>query len=105
MSNNEFVVVNQFTIIENEERRPDLIVFVNGLPLVVIELKSASDENVGIDSAYNQIQTYKRDIPSLFNYNAFCILSDGINAKAGTITSNEEWFMNWRTADGEDIAP
>jgi type I restriction enzyme R subunit len=66
MSNNEFVVVNQFTIIENEERRPDLIVFVNGLPLVVIELKSASDENVGIDGAFNQIQTYKRDIPSLF---------------------------------------
>jgi type I restriction enzyme R subunit len=105
MSNNEFVVVNQFTIIENEERRPDLIVFVNGLPLVVIELKSASDENVGIDGAFNQIQTYKRDIPSLFNYNAFCIISDGINAKAGTITSNEEWFMNWRTADGENIAP
>ncbi len=105
MSNNEFVVVNQFTIIENEERRPDLIIFVNGLPLVVIELKSASDENVGIDSAYNQIQTYKRDVPSLFNYNAFCVISDGINAKAGTITSNEEWFMNWRTVDGENIAP
>lgn len=105
MSNNEFVVVNQFTIIENEERRPDLIVFVNGLPLVIIELKSASDENVGIDGAYNQIQTYKRDIPSLFNYNVFCIISDGINAKAGTITSNEEWFMNWRTVDGDDIAP
>jgi type I restriction enzyme R subunit len=105
ISNNEFVVINQFTIIENEERRPDLIVFVNGLPLVVIELKSASDENVGIDGAFNQIQTYKRDIPSLFNYNAFCIISDGINAKAGTITSNEEWFMNWRTADGENIAP
>lgn len=105
MSNNEFVVVNQFTIIENEERRPDLIVFVNGLPLVVIELKSASDENVGIEGAYNQIQTYKRDIPSLFNYNAFCVISDGINAKAGTITSNEEWFMNWRTVDGENITP
>ena len=105
MSNNEFVVVNQFTIIENEERRPDLIVFVNGLPLVVIELKSASDENVGIEGAYNQIQTYKRDIPSLFNYNAFCVISDWINAKAGTITSNEEWFMNWRTVDGENIAP
>lgn len=103
--NNEFVVINQFTIIENEERRPDLIVFVNGLPLVVIELKSASDENVGIENAYNQIQTYKRDIPSLFNYNAFCILSDGINAKAGTITSNEERFMNWRSIDGETVEP
>lgn len=103
--NNEFVVINQFTIIENEERRPDLILFINGIPVVVIELKSASDENVGIENAYNQIQTYKRDIPSLFNYNAFCILSDGINAKAGTITSNEERFMNWRSIDGETVEP
>ena len=101
---NEFLVVNQFTIIENEERRPDLIIFVNGIPLVVVELKSATDENVGIDSAYNQIQTYKQDIPSLFNYNAFCILSDGINAKVGTITSDEERFMNWRSIDGIDVA-
>ena len=104
-NNNEFLVANQFTIIENEERRPDLILFVNGIPLVVIELKSASDENVGIEQAYNQIQTYKLDIPSLFNYNAFCILSDGINAKAGTITSNEERFMNWRSIDGETVEP
>jgi len=103
--NNEFLVVNQFTIVENEERRPDLIIFVNGIPLILIELKSASDENVGIESAYNQIQTYKKNIPSLFNYNAFCILSDGINAKAGTITSNEERFMNWRTLDGVNIEP
>ena len=101
--NNDFLVVNQFTIIENEERRPDLILFINGIPLVVIELKSATDENVSIDEAYNQIQTYKKDIPSLFNYNAFCILSDGINAKAGTITANEERFMNWRSIDGENI--
>ncbi len=101
---NDFLVANQFTIIENEERRPDLIIFVNGIPIVVIELKSATDENVGIDSAYNQIQTYKQDIPSLFNYNAFCILSDGINAKVGTITSNEERFMNWRSVDGIDVA-
>ncbi|MEL7596784.1 MAG: type I restriction endonuclease subunit R, partial [Clostridiaceae bacterium] len=100
---NDFLVANQFTIIENEERRPDLIIFVNGIPLVVIELKSATDENVGIDEAYNQIQTYKQDIPSLFNYNAFCILSDGINAKVGTITSNEERFMNWRSIDGINI--
>ena len=105
MNNNDFVVVNQFTIFENEERRPDLIIFVNGLPLVVIELKSASDENVGIEGAFNQIQTYKRDIPTLFNYNTFCVISDGINAKAGTITSSEEWFMNWRTVDGDHIAP
>ena len=104
VNKNDFLVVNQFTIVEKEERRPDLIIFVNGIPLVVIELKSASDENVGIEEAYNQIQTYKNDIPSLFNYNAFCILSDGINAKAGTITSNEERFMNWRSIDGETIA-
>ncbi|MEK4538098.1 type I restriction endonuclease subunit R [Peribacillus sp. FSL K6-1552] len=103
--NNEFLVVNQFTIVEKEERRPDVLIFVNGLPLVVIELKSASDENVGIEQAYNQIQTYKNNIPSLFNYNAFCIISDGINAKAGTITSNEERFMNWRTVDGINIEP
>ena len=105
IKNNEFLVVNQFTIIENEERRPDLLIFVNGIPLVIIELKSASDENVGIESAYNQIQTYKKDIPSLFNYNAFCILSDGINAKAGTITSNEERYMNWRSIDGKVVEP
>lgn len=102
---NSFVAVNQFTIIEKEERRPDVLIFVNGLPLVVIELKSASDENVGIEQAYNQIQTYKNDIPSLFRYNAFSIISDGINAKAGTITSNEERFMNWRTVDGINIEP
>ncbi|KOR80283.1 DEAD/DEAH box helicase [Bacillus sp. FJAT-21352] len=102
---NEFLVVNQFTIVEKEERRPDVLIFVNGLPLIVIELKSASDENVGIEQAYNQIQTYKNDVPSLFRYNAFCIISDGINAKAGTITSNEERFMNWRTVDGETIEP
>lgn len=102
-NNNEFLVANQFTIIEKEERRPDLIIFINGIPLVVIELKSASDENVGIENAYNQIQTYKSDIPSLFNYNAFCVITDGINAKAGTITANEERFMNWRTIDGENI--
>lgn len=100
---NDFLAVNQFTIVEHEERRPDLLLFINGLPLVVIELKSATDENVGIDNAFEQIQTYKRDIPSLFNYNAFCILSDGINAKAGTITANQERFMNWRTIDGMTI--
>lgn len=100
---NDFLAVNQFTIVEKEERRPDIIIFINGIPLVVVELKSATDENVGIEEAYNQIQTYKNDIQSLFNYNAFCILSDGINAKAGTITSNEERFMNWRSIDGENI--
>ncbi len=105
IDNNEFLVVNQFTILGIENRRPDLILFINGIPLVVVELKSASDEDVGIENAYHQIQTYKKDIEHLFHYNAFCIISDGINAKAGTITSDLERFMNWRSEDGENIAP
>lgn len=105
IENNDFIAVNQITVIEEENKRPDIVIFVNGIPLVVVELKSASDENVGIDEAYNQIQTYKKTIPSLFNYNAFCVLSDGINAKVGTLTSNIERYMNWRTVDGENIAP
>lgn len=104
--NNEFLIINQFTVVESgKNRRPDLIVFINGIPLVVIELKSASSEETTIGKAYNQLQTYKSDIPSLFNYNAFMIISDGINAKVGTITSNEEWFLNWRTIDGQTISP
>ncbi len=67
---------------EKEERRPDVVIFINGIPVVVMEIKSASDEKAGVIQAYHQIQTYKRDIPSLFNYNAFCILTDGVNAKA-----------------------
>jgi len=105
LDRNDFLVVNQFTILGIENRRPDLLLFINGLPMVVIELKSASDENVGIENAYHQIQTYKKDIESLFYYNAFCIISDGINAKAGTITSNLERFMNWRSDDGVNVAP
>ena len=103
--NNEFLVVNQFTIQEIEKRRPDVIIFVNGIPLVVMELKSSTDENVGIEKAYNQIQTYKRDIPTLFYYNAFIVITDGINAKTGTITANFERFMNWRSIDGINVEP
>ncbi|TXH56068.1 MAG: type I restriction endonuclease subunit R [Bacteroidia bacterium] len=104
--NNDWVVTSQFTVIENNvEKRPDLVVIVNGLPMVVIELKSSSDENVGISEAFNQIQTYKNKIPSLFTYNAFIIISDGINARIGTLTSDEDRFMMWRTIDGNDIAP
>ncbi len=103
--NNNFLAVNQFTIIENENRRPDIIIFINGLPLVVFELKSPDAENATISDAYNQIQTYKRDIPTLFYYNAFSIITDGYNSKVGTLTANEERFMNWRTIDGENIAP
>jgi len=105
VDNNEFLVVNQFRIEEIEKRRPDVIIFVNGIPLVVMELKSSTDENVGIEKAYNQIQTYKRDIPTLFYYNAFIVITDGINAKAGTITANFERFMNWRSIDGINVEP
>ena len=104
--NNDFMVANQFTVVEHGvEKRPDLIAFVNGLPLVVIELKSAGDENVEITDAYHQLQTYKMTIPSLFTYNAFLVASDGVNAGAGTLTANEDWFLAWRTIDGETIAP
>ncbi len=103
--NNEFMVANQFTIVEHGvEKRPDVVVFVNGIPLVVIELKSPSDENVDITDAYNQLQTYKMTIPSLFTYNSFLVISDGGNARAGTLTSNEDRFMAWRTIEGDDVA-
>jgi len=101
LENNEFLAINQYTIVENgKERRPDVVVFVNGLPLVVIELKNATNEGVDIVDGFNQLQTYKRDIPTIFNYSAFLITSDGINAKVGTITSNLDRFMFWRTIDG-----
>jgi len=104
--NNNFMVANQFTIVEHGvEKRPDTIVFVNGIPLVVIELKSATDEKADISTAYNQLQTYKMTIPSLFTYNSFMVTSDGINARAGTLTSDEERFMAWRTIDGDEVAP
>jgi len=105
IDNNDFLVVNQFTVIENQgEKRPDIVVFVNGLPIAVIELKSASNEEVGISDAYNQVQTYKKAIPSLFTYNSFLVISDGVNARVGTLTADEERFMMWRTIDGE-VAP
>ncbi|MDA2472678.1 type I restriction endonuclease subunit R [Bacillus cereus] len=103
--NNDFMAVNQFTVIEGQaNKRPDIIVFVNGLPLVVIELKNATNEDVDITDAYNQLQTYKQAIPTLFRYNAFLIASDGINARVGSLTANEERFMKWRTVDGETLA-
>lgn len=100
LSKNDFLVVNKFTIVEIDERRPDLIVFINGLPLVVFELKSLSNENVGISHAYNQLQTYKNKIPTLFNTNAFLVISDGISAGVGTISSNLERFLSWKSIDG-----
>lgn len=102
--NNEFLAINQFTVIENHNnKRPDIVLFVNGLPLVVIELKNAITENADTKAAYNQLQTYKQLIPSLFTYNAFLIVSDGWFAKGGTLSSDYSRFMEWKTADGINI--
>jgi type I restriction enzyme R subunit len=101
-NNNDFVVANQFTIIENgNNKRPDVILFVNGIPLVVIELKNAADENTTINSAFKQVETYKSIIPSLFTFNGFVIISDGLEAKAGSISSGFSRFMSWKSADGK----
>jgi type I restriction enzyme R subunit len=103
-TNNEFLALNQLTIIENHiNKRPDIVLFINGLPLVVIELKNAVDENADIKAAFNQLQTYKQVIPSLFTYNAFLIASDGWFAKGGTLSSDYSRFMEWKTADGINI--
>ncbi len=105
LENNQFLVVNQFTIVEkNQNKGPDIILFVNGLPLVVIELKNAADENATIESAFEQIQTYKTFIPSLFTYNAFCIISDGLECKAGSVSAGLNRFMAWKTSDGNKEA-
>jgi len=101
---NEFLAVNQFTVMENNyNRRPDIVIFVNGLPLAVIELKNPADENATVWTAFNQFETYKNEIPSLFTFNELLIVSDGMEARAGTITSGKEWFMLWRTVDGKEI--
>jgi len=101
---NDWLVVNQFTVIEGQQnRRPDLVVFVNGLPLAAIELKNPADENATIKAAYNQFQTYKMDIPSLFPYNELLIISDGTEARVGMLTSAWEWFLPWRTSDGVTV--
>lgn len=102
---NDFRAVNQFTIIENKNnRRPDVVVFINGLPLIVIELKNPGDFSATVKGAFNQIQTYKKDIPSLFAYNELSIISDGIEARVGTVSANIEWFTRWRTIDGVEVA-
>ena len=99
--NNTFYVVNQFTYIENgNNRRPDVILFINGMPLVLMELKSPSKDEVGAENAYNQIRNYMQDIPSLFCYNQICVISDLSTNKAGTITSGLDRFMEWKTKDG-----
>jgi type I restriction enzyme R subunit len=105
-ANNDWAAVNQFTVIEDRNnRRPDIVIFVNGLPLAVFELKNLADENATIRDAFNQFQTYKKDIPSLFPYNEVLVLSDGIQARVGTLTSGWERFMPWRTIAGDEVAP
>jgi len=100
--NNEFVVVNQFTVIQDHvNKRPDVILFVNGLPLVVMELKNPADENATVRSAYKQLQTYKQAIPTLFTYNSLMIASDGLEARAGSLSAGLSRFMAWKTADGK----
>ena len=102
--NNDWLVVNQFTVTENKDRRPDVVVFLNGLPVALFELKNMADETVGTKEAFNQIQTYKQDIPSIFVYNQLSIISDGTEAKVGSITSEYDRFMRWKTIDGENLA-
>ncbi|MBU1256303.1 type I restriction endonuclease subunit R, partial [Patescibacteria group bacterium] len=103
---NDFLAVNQFTVIEGRaQRRPDVVIFVNGLPVAVIELKNPADVGATIGGAFNQIQTYKNDISTLFAFNELSIVSDGMEARVGTISANNEWFTRWRTVDGDKIAP
>src|SRR4030066_1313167 len=103
--NNEFLVVNQYTVVENNQnKRPAILLFVNGIPLVLIELKNAADENATIRKAFDQIQTYKSTIPSLFAFNAVCVISDGIECKAGSVSADFSRYMIWKSADGRTEA-
>ncbi|MFZ0615845.1 MAG: type I restriction endonuclease subunit R [Chthoniobacterales bacterium] len=103
---NDWLAVNQFTVIEGQHnRRPDVILYLNGLPLAAIELKNAADEEATIWSAFSQLQTYKAEIPSLMNYNEILVVSDGLQARIGSLTANQEWFKVWRTIDGDGDAP
>lgn len=101
---NDFLAVNQFTIVENKiERRPDIVLFVNGLPLSVIELKNAADEQADIWKAFNQLQTYRKQLASLFQFNEALVISDGVQARIGSLTADKERFMPWRTIDGDEV--
>lgn len=99
--NNSFIVANQWTFIENSNKRPDIILFLNGLPVVLMELKSPSREETDASEAYRQLRNYMQEIPSMFIYNAICVMSDQLTSKAGTITSGEDRFMEWKTKDGD----
>lgn len=100
IDNNSFIVANQWTFVENSEKRPDVLLFINGLPLVLFELKSPSREETDSSQAYRQIRNYMKEIPSMFIYNAICVMSDLLISKAGTITSDETRYMEWKTKDG-----
>ena len=103
--NNDWVAVNQFTVEEGQHnRRPDIVLFLNGLPVAVIELKNPADENATIWTAFNQLQTYKKQIFSLFRFNEILIISDGLEARFGSLTGNKEWFLPWRTIEGDVVA-
>lgn len=104
LDNNDFLAVNQFTILEgNVERRPDIILFVNGLPLAVLELKNAADENADIWKAFAQLQTYRKQLPTLFQFNEALMISDGVQARIGSLTADRERFMPWRTIEGDEV--
>jgi type I restriction enzyme R subunit len=102
---NQFLAINQYTIVENNQnKRPDILLFINGIPLVIIELKNATDENATLRKAFDQLQTYKATIPSLFTYNELCIISDGMECKAGSVSAGYNRFMSWKSADGKKEA-
>ena len=103
---NDWLAVNQFTVTENKhERRPDVVLFINGLPLALIELKNPADEDATVWSAWQQLQTYKNELPTLFAFNAALIVSDGVNTRIGSVTAGREWFKPWRTIAGQELAP
>jgi type I restriction enzyme, R subunit len=105
-SRNDWLAANQFTVIESRKnRRADVVIFINGLPLAVIELKNPGDENATTKGAFNQLQVYKKDIPALFTCNELMVVSDGHEARVGTLTADWDRFMPWRTSDGVAIAP
>lgn len=104
VGNNEFLAVNQFTVIEHKNRRADVVIFINGLPLAVLELKNPGDEQATLKKAFNQLQTYKADIPGLFVYNELMVISDGLTARVGTLNAGWDRFSVWRTIDGKTIA-
>lgn len=99
-NNNSFIVANQWTFIENSNKRQDILLFLNGIPVVIVELKSPSREETDASAAYRQLRNYMKEIPSMFIYNTICVMSDQMTSKAGTITSSEDRFMEWKTVDG-----